>query len=153
MKLFVLCSPFLAAIALTLFNPVIAKQIEHYETEYYKTFPNLELRVETTKESIAKLTAYLIDTSQLAVSTIAPAIGIVIALAEVPQAAWMSAFYIAMAVAGLVGFILMLSRDPDPERYFQSRWKAGPYTPVSVIGALCNAVAALFVAASYMCIT
>lgn len=155
MKLLTLCFPFIASILLIGISPVICGKIKSYELKYYKLkFAELNLGdhvdVETTEESISEFTLYLVDAYQMATLALVPVIGVVIAFADISLSAWATFAYVAMAAAGIFGFIRMITGDPDPEHYFrESRWRFGIYSPVAVLGVTANVIALITVACIY----
>ncbi|MGW0841430.1 hypothetical protein ACWD26_14905 [Streptomyces sp. NPDC002787] len=158
MKLLALLFPFVFAIGLIAVGPLVSDKIKGFEIAYYRIkFAELNLAeyvdAETSEESIAELTQYLMDAYQWVALTMAPVAGVVTAFPDARLHWWVIMAYLTVALVGFFGFIRML-RDAaavDPEKYFQeSRLKIGKYSPVSVLGFAVNALALAVVSLIYL---
>ncbi|WP_331752019.1 hypothetical protein [Streptomyces sp. NBC_00829] len=158
MKLLALLFPFVFAIGLIAIGPLVSDKIKGFEIAYYRLkFAELNLAehvdAETSEESIAELTQYLMDAYQWVALTMAPAVGVITAFPEVRLHWWAMLVYLAVALVGFFGFIRMLkdAAAVDPEKYFrESGLKIGKYSPVSVLGFAVNTLALVVVSLIYL---
>ncbi|MBE4771233.1 hypothetical protein [Streptomyces caniscabiei] len=157
MKLLTLYFPFIFAIGLVAIGPLVTDKIKAFEVSYYEPkFAKLKLDEhvdpETSEESIAEFTQYLIDAYQVIALTIAPVVGVVTAFEEIKLYWWAAIAYLVVALVGFFGFIHML-KDPktmDPEGYFRgSKWRFWKYSPVAVFGFMVNVAALVVVTCLY----